>query len=101
MLKQFFQKLPDPLFTCELYPLFIEASKIDDPKQRMMELKKLVSLFVVLFSALVQNSYMYTARLPCFDLVLRQLICLKLQLVCNCLFGAEKLLETSSMFLEL
>ncbi|XP_050691125.1 uncharacterized protein LOC126982886 isoform X3 [Eriocheir sinensis] len=42
MLKQFFQKLPDPLFTCELYPLFIEASKVDDPKQRMLELKKLV-----------------------------------------------------------
>ncbi|XP_069194967.1 rho GTPase-activating protein 21 isoform X2 [Procambarus clarkii] len=42
MLKQFFQKLPDPLFTIELYPLFIEASKIEDPSQRMVELKKLV-----------------------------------------------------------
>ncbi|XP_042892748.1 rho GTPase-activating protein 21-like isoform X4 [Penaeus japonicus] len=42
MLKQFFQKLPDPLFTCDLYPLFIEASKIEDPNQRLMELKRLV-----------------------------------------------------------
>ncbi|XP_045115664.1 rho GTPase-activating protein 21-A-like isoform X7 [Portunus trituberculatus] len=42
MLKQFFQKLPDPLFTCELYPHFIEASKVEDPKQRMLELKKLI-----------------------------------------------------------
>ncbi|KAK8724099.1 hypothetical protein OTU49_017494 [Cherax quadricarinatus] len=42
MLKQFFQKLPDPLFTIELYPLFIEASKVEDPSQRMVELKKLV-----------------------------------------------------------
>ncbi|XP_064115553.1 rho GTPase-activating protein 21-A-like isoform X9 [Macrobrachium nipponense] len=42
MLKQFFQKLPDPLFTCELYPHFIEASKIEDPSQRMMELKRIV-----------------------------------------------------------
>ncbi|XP_042207137.1 rho GTPase-activating protein 21-B-like isoform X2 [Homarus americanus] len=42
MLKQFFQKLPDPLFTCELYPLFIEASKIEDPCQRMVELRKMV-----------------------------------------------------------
>lgn len=50
MLKQFFQKLPDPLFTCELYPLFIEASKVDDPKQRMLELKKLVSVLDAFFS---------------------------------------------------
>uniref|UniRef100_A0A0N7ZB80 Rho-GAP domain-containing protein n=1 Tax=Scylla olivacea TaxID=85551 RepID=A0A0N7ZB80_SCYOL len=42
MLKQFFQKLPDPLFTSELYPHFIEASKVEDPKQRMLELKKLI-----------------------------------------------------------
>ncbi|XP_063603308.1 rho GTPase-activating protein 21-like isoform X4 [Penaeus indicus] len=42
MLKQFFQKLPDPLFTCDLYPLFIEASKIEDPNQRLMELRRLV-----------------------------------------------------------
>ncbi|KAK4297929.1 hypothetical protein Pmani_029687 [Petrolisthes manimaculis] len=42
MLKQFFQKLPDPLFTSELYPQFIEASKVDDPSQRMIELKRMV-----------------------------------------------------------
>ncbi|XP_071551281.1 uncharacterized protein [Panulirus ornatus] len=43
MLKLFFQKLPDPLFTIELYPHFIEASKIEDPSQRMVELKRMVS----------------------------------------------------------
>lgn len=66
MLKQFFQKLPDPLFTCELYPLFIEASKVDDPKQRMLELKKLVSLFLM-FSFLSVYMTSFTYILPSFN----------------------------------
>ena len=43
ILKQFFQKLPEPLFTSELYPQFIEASKVEDPYQRLVHLKKMVS----------------------------------------------------------
>lgn len=55
VLKQFFQKLPDPLFTSEFYPFFIEASKIEDPKQRMLELKKLVSLCLSLCMCHITN----------------------------------------------
>lgn len=44
LLKAFFRKLPDPLVTCELYPHFIEASKADDPVQRMYDLKKMVRM---------------------------------------------------------
>ena len=28
LLKSFFRKLPDPMFTLDLYPTFIEASKV-------------------------------------------------------------------------
>ena len=41
LLKSFFRKLPEPLFTGDLYPVFIEASKIDDPNTRLHALKKL------------------------------------------------------------
>lgn len=58
MLKQFFQKLPDPLFTSELYPHFIEASKVEDPKQRMLELKKLVSLLFLPLYVLYRMMWM-------------------------------------------
>jgi len=42
LLKSFFRKLPDPLFTVEMYSLFIEASKIDMAARRMDQLRKLV-----------------------------------------------------------
>ena len=42
MLKSFFRKLPEPLFTSDLYGSFIEASKIEDPGQRLVGLKRLV-----------------------------------------------------------
>merc|ERR1719342_1045233 len=42
LLKSFFRKLPDPLFTVENYSLFIEASKIDLAPRRMDQLRKLV-----------------------------------------------------------
>ena len=43
LLKSFFRKLPQPLFTGDLYPVFIEASKQEDPVQRMNTLKGLVN----------------------------------------------------------
>ncbi len=42
LLKSFFRKLPEPLFTLELYPAFIEASKIEEPTLRLHTLRKLV-----------------------------------------------------------
>ena len=42
LLKSFFRKLPDPLFTTEMYSLFIEASKIDQASRRMDQLRKLI-----------------------------------------------------------
>merc|ERR1719270_1445849 len=42
LLKSFFRKLPEPLFTVELYAPFIEASKIDVPSKRLDSLRKLV-----------------------------------------------------------
>lgn len=43
LLKAFFRKLPDSLLTSELYPRFIEADKIDDPKARLYEIKNILS----------------------------------------------------------
>ena len=42
LLKLFFRKLPDALLTSELYPLFIDADKIEDPGKRMITIRKLV-----------------------------------------------------------
>merc|ERR1719228_1764919 len=42
LLKSFFRKLPDPLFTVELYSMFIEASKIDVASRRLDQLRKLI-----------------------------------------------------------
>ena len=42
LLKSFFRKLPDPLFTLEMYSLFIDVSKNDDSVQRLSSLKALV-----------------------------------------------------------
>ena len=43
LLKSFFRKLPEPLFTTELYPLFIEASKEEDaPAHRLLSIKRLI-----------------------------------------------------------
>lgn len=43
LLKSFFRKLPDSLCTSELYPRFIEADKIDDPKARLQEIKNIMA----------------------------------------------------------
>ena len=56
MLKSFFRNLPDSLFTAELYPKFIEADKIVDPKVRMVTLRKLVSLDFLLLPLLLHLS---------------------------------------------
>merc|ERR1719228_2968940 len=42
LLKSFYRKLPDPLFTVELYSMFIEASKIDVASRRLDQLRKLI-----------------------------------------------------------
>ncbi|XP_076251943.1 rho GTPase activating protein at 19D isoform X31 [Rhynchophorus ferrugineus] len=42
LLKSYLRKMPDSLITSALYPHFIKADKIEDPKKRMEELKKLV-----------------------------------------------------------
>ncbi|KAL0268282.1 UNVERIFIED_CONTAM: hypothetical protein PYX00_010288 [Menopon gallinae] len=43
LLKSFFRNLPDCLFTSDLYPKFIAADKITDPKFRMVTLRKLLN----------------------------------------------------------
>lgn len=42
LLKSFFRRLPDSLFTTELYPSFIEADKIDSPLKRVHAIRKLI-----------------------------------------------------------
>ncbi|CAL8313277.1 unnamed protein product [Merluccius merluccius] len=42
LLKSFFRKLPEPLFTNEKYADFIEANRIDDPVERLKALKRLL-----------------------------------------------------------
>uniref|UniRef100_T1J8D5 Rho GTPase-activating protein 21 n=1 Tax=Strigamia maritima TaxID=126957 RepID=T1J8D5_STRMM len=42
VLKGFFRKLPDPLVTSELYPLFIEANKLENTTKKLLSLKKLL-----------------------------------------------------------
>lgn len=42
LLKSYFRKMPDSLITVHLYPSFIKADKIENPKVRMEELRKLV-----------------------------------------------------------
>ncbi|KAK7881563.1 hypothetical protein WMY93_029972 [Mugilogobius chulae] len=42
LLKSFFRKLPEPLFTNEKYADFIEANRIEDPVERLKELKRLL-----------------------------------------------------------
>ncbi|XP_032674212.1 uncharacterized protein LOC116845542 isoform X16 [Odontomachus brunneus] len=42
LLKSFFRQLPDSLFTAELYPMFIDADKIEDPQRRMTTIRKLL-----------------------------------------------------------
>uniref|UniRef100_A0A3B3D1Y0 Rho GTPase activating protein 21b n=1 Tax=Oryzias melastigma TaxID=30732 RepID=A0A3B3D1Y0_ORYME len=42
LLKLFFRKLPEPLFTNDKYDEFIEASKTEDPVERLKKLKRLV-----------------------------------------------------------
>ncbi|XP_047445210.1 rho GTPase-activating protein 21 isoform X2 [Mugil cephalus] len=42
LLKSFFRKLPEPLFTNEKYGEFIEASRTEDSVERLKELKRLV-----------------------------------------------------------
>lgn len=51
LLKSFFRRLPDSLLTTELYPLFIQADKIEDPLLRMATIRKLVrKIFIKKFS---------------------------------------------------
>ncbi|XP_028988425.1 rho GTPase-activating protein 21 isoform X3 [Betta splendens] len=42
LLKSFFRKLPEPLFTNEKYGDFIEASRIEDSVERLKELRRLI-----------------------------------------------------------
>lgn len=42
LLKSYFRKMPDSLITIQLYPHFIKADKIENPKARMEELRRLV-----------------------------------------------------------
>uniref|UniRef100_A0A672GH63 Rho GTPase activating protein 21a n=1 Tax=Salarias fasciatus TaxID=181472 RepID=A0A672GH63_SALFA len=44
LLKSFFRKLPEPLFTNDRYTDFIEANRIEDPVERLKVLKRLVKL---------------------------------------------------------
>ena len=43
LLKLFLRNLPDSLVTSELYPKFIDTSKIEDPERRRHLLRELVS----------------------------------------------------------
>ncbi|CAG9817323.1 unnamed protein product, partial [Phaedon cochleariae] len=42
LLKSYFRKMPDSLITVHLYPSFIKADKIENPKERMEQLRRLV-----------------------------------------------------------
>ncbi|XP_072307275.1 rho GTPase-activating protein 21a isoform X2 [Eucyclogobius newberryi] len=42
LLKSFFRKLPEPLFTNDKYADFIEANRIEDPVERLKELKRML-----------------------------------------------------------
>ncbi|XP_034949619.1 uncharacterized protein RhoGAP19D [Chelonus insularis] len=42
LLKSFFRQLPDSLLTADLYPMFIDADKIEDPQRRMSTIRKLL-----------------------------------------------------------
>ncbi|XP_056375282.1 rho GTPase-activating protein 21 isoform X3 [Hyla sarda] len=42
LLKSFFRKLPEPLFTNDRYNDFIEANRKEDPKERLVTLKRLI-----------------------------------------------------------
>ncbi|XP_072794944.1 rho GTPase-activating protein 23 isoform X5 [Vicugna pacos] len=42
LLKSFFRKLPEPLFTDDKYNDFIEANRIEDARERMKTLRKLI-----------------------------------------------------------
>ncbi|XP_068603820.1 rho GTPase-activating protein 21a [Brachionichthys hirsutus] len=42
LLKSFFRKLPEPLFTNDKYGDFIEANRTEDPVERLKELKRLL-----------------------------------------------------------
>lgn len=42
LLKSFFRQLPDSLLTATLYPMFIDADKIEDPQRRMATIRKLL-----------------------------------------------------------
>ncbi|KAM3604471.1 uncharacterized protein V6R79_011503 [Siganus canaliculatus] len=42
LLKSFFRKLPEPLFTNEMYADFIEANRTEDSVERLKELKRMI-----------------------------------------------------------
>jgi hypothetical protein len=64
LLKLFFRKLPDALLTSELYPLFIEADKIEDPGKRVITIKKLVRDRYVLELLKAYNAFEFVATRP-------------------------------------
>lgn len=70
LLKSFFRRLPDSLLTSELYPLFIEADKIDDPILRIVTIRKLVSLMVLLYCGWVYHEIWYVGSWLVHDVVL-------------------------------
>ncbi|KAF4520925.1 hypothetical protein B566_EDAN008900, partial [Ephemera danica] len=43
LLKSFFRRLPDSLFTSELYPLFMVSDRLEDPNARFRRIRKLHS----------------------------------------------------------
>ncbi|CAB1326247.1 unnamed protein product [Coregonus sp. 'balchen'] len=59
LLKSFFRKLPEPLFTNEKYADFIEANRTEDSVERLKELKRLMeprNLAIVFGPTLVRTS---------------------------------------------
>ncbi|CAJ0951708.1 unnamed protein product [Ranitomeya imitator] len=54
LLKSFFRKLPEPLFTDDKYNEFIEANRLEDSKERMKRLRKLVTISADFFLHLIQ-----------------------------------------------
>jgi len=72
LLKSFFRRLPDALLTTEMYPHFIEADKIDDPVQRMVKLRELVSKNKFLhFKRKVGHFYLYSRFINCQTTILK------------------------------
>ena len=68
LLKSFFRKLPDPIFTLEMYSVFVEMSKIEDSLKRLNTLKQLVHELPGK-SAYVTSFVLKHKRIVCFNFV--------------------------------